>query len=83
MSRLDDILSSVGELVQGAYKLKSNFLSSVQVKDWPFYSDPERQLLRRYNHVHVHTDIHSYTHMHARTHTHTHTHIHTYMCNLQ
>ena len=48
MSKLDDILSEVGELVQGAYKLKTSLLSSVQVKEWPFYSEPERQLLKRY-----------------------------------
>ena len=47
MLKLDDILSEVGELVQGAYKLRAALHSSVQVKDWPFYSEPERQLLKR------------------------------------
>ena len=47
MSKLDDILGEVGELVQGAYKLRAALMSSVHVKDWPFYSDMERQLLKR------------------------------------
>ena len=47
MSKLDDILSDVGELHQGAYKLRATYASSVQVKDWPFYSDMERQMLKR------------------------------------
>ena len=47
MSKLDDILSDVGELVQGAYKLRASYTSSIQVKDWPFYSEPERQMLKR------------------------------------
>ena len=47
MSKLDDILSEVGELIQGAYKLRSTYTNSVQVKDWPFYSEMERQMLKR------------------------------------
>ena len=47
MSKLDDILSDVGELIQGAYKLRASYTSSVQVKEWPFYSDMERQMLKR------------------------------------
>ena len=47
MSKLDDILSEVGELIQGAYKLRPALMGAVQVKEWPFYSDPERQLLKR------------------------------------
>ena len=62
MSKLDDILAEVSELVQGAYKLKASLFSSIQVKDWKFYSEPERQLLKRYMYMYMHVHV-MYTHV--------------------
>lgn len=49
MSNLDSILAEVsdGATQDGYCRLKSNLFADLQVDDWPFYSETEKQLVRR------------------------------------
>lgn len=47
MTNLDGILQEVADLQSGMYTLKDSLYSTLQVDDWPFYSEAERQLIKR------------------------------------
>ncbi|KAL5482144.1 hypothetical protein EMCRGX_G022433 [Ephydatia muelleri] len=49
MSNLDSILAEVsdGSNPDGYFRLKSSLFAELQIDDWPFYSEAEKQLVRR------------------------------------
>ncbi len=39
--------SQVSEVNQGVYRLKSSYFNNVDVDQWPFYTEAQRQMLKR------------------------------------
>jgi RNA polymerase II elongation factor ELL len=47
MSKTDSLLQEVADVQGDMYHLKQSLFSELRVDDWPFYSDAERQLVKR------------------------------------
>jgi hypothetical protein len=43
----DFSITQVSEVVQGSHKLKPQYLKSLEVEQWPFYTDAQKQMLKR------------------------------------
>lgn len=39
----------MSEVSQGTYKLKPQYLKNLEVEQWPFYTDAQKQMLKRFD----------------------------------
>ncbi|XP_065837085.1 RNA polymerase II elongation factor ELL-like [Oscarella lobularis] len=47
MQKIDSILEEVAELKDGKYQLQDGLISELEIETWPFYTEQEKQLMRR------------------------------------